>query len=228
VSESVREVKEPVAAASASGAEQQSPARTAQSRSRKAEQALATRAALIGAATSLFAERGFAGVSAEEIVAAAGVTRGALYHHFDGKQGLFEAVYEDVERRLVEELAQAAMSGRDPLAALHAGAQAFLDACERPEVRRITLIDAPSVLGWQRWREIGVRYGLGVIEATLQAAMDAGLIARQPTRVLAHLLLGAVDEAAMLVAQAHDDDGVTRRHVGEAVDRYIDMLHPPR
>jgi AcrR family transcriptional regulator len=200
------------------------PAATAP-RSRKAEQSQATRTALVQAALPLFAQRGFADVASEEIAAAAGVTRGALYHHFDGKRGLFQAVYEDVERRLVEDLAAAAMAGRNPLEALHAGAQAFLDACEQPEVQRITLLDAPSVLGWEQWRAIGLRYGLGVIEATLQAAIEEGQIEEQPTRVLAHLLLGAIDEAAMLIAQA-DDEGITRARVGEAVDRYIDMLRP--
>ena len=117
----------------------------------KAEQSEATRAALIAAAHSLFAERGYAAVGTEEIVRAAGLTRGALYHHFAGKLELFQAVYEDVERRLVEQIAASAMPGAgDPLQALHAGAQAFLDACEDPAVQRIALLDAPSVLGWER------------------------------------------------------------------------------
>ena len=192
----------------------------------KAEQSEATRVALTAAARTLFAERGYAAVGTEEIVRAAGVTRGALYHHFAGKKELFEAVYEDVERQLVERIAESAISSAsDPLQALHAGAQAFLDACEDPAVQRIALLDAPSVLGWEQWRAIGLRYGFGLVEGTVQAAMDAGLIDRQPVRPLAHLLLGAIDEGAMLVARA-DDEGKTRRQVGASVARILEALRP--
>jgi AcrR family transcriptional regulator len=195
-------------------------------RNLQAERSEATRAALVSAASQLFATRGYAGVGTEEIVRAAGVTRGALYHHFAGKRELFSAVYEDVERRLVERIAQSAIaSASDPLTALHAGAQAFLDACEDPAVQRIALIDAPAVLGWEQWREIGMSYGFGLVEATLQAAVDAGLIERQPVRPLAHLLLGAIDEGAMLVARA-DDGGKTREEVGASLARMLEALRP--
>lgn len=192
--------------------------------SSKAAQSEATRSALIATARSLFAERGYAGVGTEEIVRKAGVTRGALYHHFAGKKELFEAVYEDVERQLVENIAASAISSAsDPLEALHAGAQAFLDACEDPAVQRIALVDAPSVLGWEQWREIGLRYGFGLVRATVEAAMDAGLIERQPVDALSHLLLGAIDEGAMLIARA-DDGGTTRGQVGATVKRLLDSL----
>jgi AcrR family transcriptional regulator len=194
--------------------------------SRKAQQSEATRAVLITEGRRLFAARGYAGVGTEEIVRAAGVTRGALYHHFAGKGDLFRAVYEDVERELVERVAAAATAADDPLEVLHAGVQAFLDACEDPAVERIALIDAPSVLGWERWREIGLQYGFGLVHGALAAAMDAGLIERQPVRALAHLLLGALDEAALLVARA-DDDGQTRREVGHALERRLNALRPP-
>jgi AcrR family transcriptional regulator len=195
-------------------------------RSRKAEQSDATRANLVAAARERFAARGFAGVGTEEIVRAAGVSRGALYHHFAGKEELFEAVYEAVERELVERIAERAAGAGDPLSALHAGAAAFLDACESPAVQRIALIDGPSVLGWERWREIGMRYGFGLVQATLEAAMDAGQIERRPARPLAHLLLGAIDEAGLVVARA-DDGGATRREIGEALARQLDALRAP-
>jgi AcrR family transcriptional regulator len=201
--------------------EQGSPAPSA-----KAAQSEATRAALIATARGLFAERGYAGVGTEEIVRTAGVTRGALYHHFAGKKELFEAVYEDVERQLVEQIAASAISSAtDPLEALHAGAQAFLDACEDPAVQRIALVDAPSVLGWEQWREIGLRYGFGLVRSTVEAAMDAGLIERQPVDALSHLLLGAIDEGAMLIARS-DDGGTTREEVGATVKRLLDALAP--
>lgn len=201
-------------------------AATRAGRGLQAERSEATRAALIAAARELFAARGYGGVGTEEIVRAAGVTRGALYHHFSGKRELFRAVYEEVERQLVEQIAQSAIaSASDPLAALHAGAQAFLDACEDPAVQRIALLDAPAVLGWEQWREIGMSYGFGLVEATLQAAVDAGLIEPQPVRPLAHLLLGAIDEGAMLVARA-DDRGKTRDEVGASVARILEALRP--
>jgi AcrR family transcriptional regulator len=191
----------------------------------KAQQSEATRAALVAAARPLFAERGYAGVGTEEIVRAAGVTRGALYHHFADKKDLFRAVYEDVERELVEQIAAGALSAADPVEALRAGSQAWLDACEQPGTQQIALLDAPSVLGWEEWREIGMRYGFGLVQGTLQAAMDAGLLEPQPVRPLAHLVLGAIDEAAMLVARA-DDGGQTRREVGESVERFLGHLAP--
>jgi AcrR family transcriptional regulator len=192
----------------------------------KAEQSEATRGALVDVARELFAQRGYAAVGTEEIVRAAGLTRGALYHHFAGKAELFQAVYEDVESQLVQRIASSAISSAsDPLRALHAGAQAFLDACEDPTVQRIALVDAPSVLGWERWREIGLRYGFGLVQETVQAAIDAGLIESQPVGPLAHLLLGAIDEGAMLIARA-DDGGETRAQVGASVARFLEALRP--
>src|SRR5947209_19659658 len=194
-------------------------------RTRLEERSEETRQALIQAARELFAERGFAGVGTEEIVRAARMTRGALYHHFESKEDLFRAVYEDVERELVERIGTDAMSAPDPLQALRAGARAFLDACEDPAVQRIALLDAPSVLGWEEWREIGLRYGFGLVEGVLQEAMNAGAIEPQPVRPLAHLVLGAIDEAAMVVARA-SDDGRTRHEIGESVDRFLESLQP--
>ncbi len=193
---------------------------------RQAERSEATRSALVSAARELFAQRGYSGVGTEEIVRAAGVTRGALYHHFEDKRDLFLAVYEALESELMAEIAQGAMSAKDPVEALRAGSEAWLNACEDPAIQRIVLLDAPSVLGWDQWREIGLKYGFGLVEETLKAAMEAGLIERAPSRPLAHLVLGAIDEAALVVARAPDDGGRTRREMGEAVDRFIDHLVP--
>lgn len=192
-------------------------------RSRVEERTEETRRALIEAARALFAQHGFAAVSTEEIVRGARLTRGALYHHFEGKEDLFRAVYEEVERDLVEKIAARAATGKAPIEALRKGADAFLDACEDPAVQRIALIDAPAVLGWEQWREIGLKYGFGLVQGTLQAAIDAGQIERQPVVPLAHMLLGAIDEAAMLVARA-DDGGRTKRQVRATVARLLDGL----
>jgi len=172
------------------------------------ERSESTRAALVEAARSLFAERGFTGVGTEEIVRAAGVTRGALYHHFEGKRELFAAVYEQIEAELAQRIAAGALASNasSPLEAMRAGSEMFLAACTEPDVQQIALLDGPSVLGWDRWREIAAEHGLGLIEASLQAAIEAGSIARQPVRPLAHVLMGALDEAAMLVARAEDPE----------------------
>jgi AcrR family transcriptional regulator len=209
------------------GSQKGSPAPGA--RRSQAERSEATRAALLDAARPLFAERGFAGVGTEEIVRAAGVTRGALYHHFDDKRDLFEAVYAQVEAELAQRIAAGALRPgiAEPLAAMRAGAEMFLDSCTVPEVQQIALLDGPSVLGWDRWREIGAEHGLGLIEATLRAAIEGGAVAEQPVRPLAHVLMGALDEAAMLVARA-DDPEAARAEVGRTIDTLLAALSVDR
>ncbi|HEX5375129.1 MAG TPA: TetR family transcriptional regulator [Solirubrobacterales bacterium] len=189
------------------------------------ERSESTRAALIEAARGLFAERGYAGVGTEEIVRAAGVTRGALYHHFDGKLELFAAVYERIEAELAERIAAGALAANasSPLEAMRAGAEMFLAACTEPAVQQIALLDGPAVLGWDRWRAIAAEHGLGLIEASLQAAIDAGAIEAQPVRPLAHVLMGALDEAAMLVACAEDAE-TTQAEVKAALDLLLNGL----
>jgi AcrR family transcriptional regulator len=191
----------------------------------QAERSDATRAALVAAARPLFAKRGYAGVGTEEIARAAGVTRGALYHHFDGKRELFEAVYERIEIELAERIASGALQANasSPLAAMKAGAEMFLLASTEPETQQIVLLDGPSVLGWDRWREIATEHGLGLIEATLAAAVEAGEIDPQPVRPLAHVLMGALDEAAMLVARADDAERM-RAEVGPTLGALLDGL----
>jgi AcrR family transcriptional regulator len=186
----------------------------------QAERREATRSALLAAARALFAQRGYASVGTEEIVQRAGVTRGALYHHFRGKRDLFETVYERVEEELTARIAAGVSGAENPIELLRKGAAIFLDACLDPEVQRIALIDAPSVLGWELWREIGQRYGLGLIQAALQNAVDTGAIPEQPVRPLAHVLLGALDEAALLVARS-DDVKTTRAEVGRTLDQLL-------
>jgi AcrR family transcriptional regulator len=189
----------------------------------QAERSQATRAALITTARPLFAERGYAAVATEEIVRAAGLTRGALYHHFGGKRELLAAVYEQLERELAERIASVALGASDPLGAMQSGTEMFLDACLDPEVQQIVLLDAPAVLGWERWREIASEHGLGLIEGTLQAAMDSGQIAPQPVKPLAHVLMGALDEAAMVVARA-EDPAAMRVEVAATLQSLLDGL----
>jgi AcrR family transcriptional regulator len=193
-------------------------------RGSNAERSEATRRRLVRAARRLFAKRGYAGVGTEEIVRAAGVTRGALYHHFDGKRELLEAVYEQIEAEVSEKIAAGALTATaDPIEALRAGAEMFLDHCMEPEVQRIVLLDAPAVLGWERWREIAAGYGLGLIEGALAAAMEAGAIAAQPPKPLAHALMGALDEIAMYVARA-EDTKAARAEAGATLSALLESL----
>jgi AcrR family transcriptional regulator len=193
----------------------------------KAERSEETRALLVTTARALFAERGYAAVGTEEIVRNAGITRGALYHHFGGKKDLLEAVYCQVEEELTQEIGQLVLreAAESPLAAMETGARAFIEACSRPEVERIVLLDSPAVLGWDRWREIASSYGLGLIEASLAAAMEAGEIERRPVRPLAHILMGAMDEAAMLAARSHDP--ADREAVGDLLAWVLSRLAGP-
>jgi len=191
--------------------------------SRKAAQSEVTRAKLVRAGRRLFGKRGYADVGTEEIVRAAGVTRGALYHQFADKRELFAAVFEDTEAELIAEAAQRVAATDDPLEALRGGFQGWLEACSRPAVQRIVLVDAPAVLGWEEWRAIGERHGLGVTMAALQAGVDAGAIAPQPVRPLAHVVVGALDEAALYVARA-DDPETAQAEMALILDRLIDSL----
>lgn len=179
----------------------------------------------MAAGRRLFGARGYADVGTPELAREAGVTRGALYHQFADKKSLFAAVVEAVEADLTDQIAtRVAESGvTQPLTALRAGADAWLDAAADPVVQRILLLDAPVVLGPEAWREIALRYGLGLTEGLLQAGMDSGDLAVQPLRPLAQILIGALDEAALLIAHA-DDPSQARRDVETVVTTLLDGL----
>ena len=189
----------------------------------KAEQADATRAALSAAARLLFTERGYAATSTTEIVERAGVTRGALYHHFAAKDELFRAVFEQLEGEVTRHVAEEALTSPDPLEQLRRGTRAYLEACIDPAVQRVVLLDGPSVLGWETWQEIEQRYGYGLVVAGVEAAMAAGLISAQPVEPLAHVLFGALTEAGMVVARA-DEPLTARADMEAAMDRLLDGL----
>ena len=194
----------------------------------QADRTAATRAALVGAARQLFAEHGYADVGTERVAQAAGVTRGALYDQFADKAELFAAVLEAVELDLTQRLTEvvAAMPQDDPLAVVAAGAEAWLDASVEPEVRRIALLDGPAVLGWERWREVGMRHGFGLVTGLLGELIEAGAIPAQPLEPLAHVLIGALDEAALYVAQAADPT-TARIEAGAVLRRLVIALLGP-
>jgi AcrR family transcriptional regulator len=187
--------------------------------SRQAERSEATRAKLIRAARTLFAKRGYADVGTEEIVQRAKVTRGALYHHFEDKRDLFRAVHEQIEEELTSAVAAQLAEGgdQDPLEVLLGGTRTFLDHCIDPEVARISLMEAPGILGWPEWRRIEEKYGLGLVTAALRGAMDAGALREQPLRPLAQVLLAGVVEAALMIANADDPVAVREEAEGALI-----------
>jgi AcrR family transcriptional regulator len=189
----------------------------------------ATRQRLVAAARRLFAKRGYAGVGTEEIVRAAGVTRGALYHQFRDKNDLFAAVAETVQAGIAHRITAGAEADgpTDPMTQLHAGVRRFLEACADPAVERILLLDGPAVLGWQAWRDLADRYGLGLLQHALQAAIDAGAITAQPVGALAHVLIGALDESALYIARAEDPE-TARRQCMAILEQMLDGLAPHR
>ncbi|MFN8152022.1 MAG: TetR/AcrR family transcriptional regulator [Solirubrobacterales bacterium] len=182
-----------------------SPART------QRERRETTRAALVAAGRKLFARDGFDGVSSEALVAEAGVTRGALYHHFDGKRGLFAAVFEEIEAEFASRFDLGGLDSSQPLDVLIAAVDQFLGISLEADVQRIALIDGPAVLGWEAWYEVETRHGLGLIEGGLRAAVDAGQIDPLPVNEVAVMMLGALTEAALLLARAEDQEAARER-----------------
>jgi len=196
-----------------------------QERRTQAERSAATQQALQAAARRLWGERGYAEVSTPEIAEAAGVTRGAMYHQFPDKTALFISVLEAVETDVMRRLAAAVVAAAPdtPADTLHVAADAWLDIAGEPEVRRLVLLDAPNILGWAGFREISQRYGLGMTEQLLTAAIEAGQLKAQPVRPLATVMIGALDEAAMSIANA-DDTTAEREQVRAVVHDLIDGL----
>ena len=190
---------------------------------RRAEYAEATRAALVDAAAELFAQRGYGATSLDDVAAAVRVTKGAVYHHFKGKRDLFYAVCEQVETEVVAHVGQGDVDIRDPWDALVRGVDRYLDACLEPKVQRILLLDAPTVLGWDGWRELESRFALGLTVAAIEVAMEAKVLRRQPVEPLAHMLLGALTEATLYIARA-EDRREAREQVGGSVRTLLEGL----
>lgn len=189
------------------------------------ERSAATRDALIAAARKLWGLRGYAEVGTPEIATAAGVTRGAMYHQFADKAALFREVVEAVEQDVMARMGRlvAESGATTPADAIRAAVDAWLDVSGDPEVRQLMLLDAPSVLGWAGFRDVAQRYSLGMTEQLITEAIRAGQLPKQPVRPLAHVLIGALDEAAMLISTA-DDPKRTRRETRQVLHRLIDGM----
>ena len=193
---------------------------------RATERAQATRQRFLAVATRLFAERGYEGTSIEAILEETGASRGSLYHHFPGKDALFEAVLI----RLLEDTGQqtilAADGAPDSVAAMQAGCRAWVRLARDPVIQRIVLIDGPSVLGWEHWRELDEQQSLGLLQFSLGAAAAEGRVAPELVDMFAHVLMAALSEIAMVVARSDDPEGAVRS--GEAaVDELIQRLLGP-
>jgi AcrR family transcriptional regulator len=193
---------------------------------KRAAQGRATRDQLIEVATSLFAEHGYEGTSIEAVLTAAGVSRGALYHHFAGKEALFTAVLEAVSERITAQVTEVISGCTDPVDAVRTAALAWIDLAGDPVIQQIMLVDAPSVLGWEQWRAMDEGKTVSAMQAMLKAVSDTGRLPQELVGPFAHMILAALDEAAMVVARASD----SRLAVAEerqAVEEFLARLLRP-
>ena len=193
---------------------------------KRAAQGRATRGQLIEVATRLFTEHGYEGTSIEAVLAAAGVSRGALYHHFAGKEALFEAVVAAVSDRVTAELAEAIRDCLDPVDAMRTAALAWIGLAGDPVVQRIVLVDAPSVLGWDRWRAMDDGRTLGALRVMLQAVSDSGRLPSELVGPFAHMILAALDEITLVTARAADSKTAVAE-ARTAVEALLDRLLRP-
>jgi AcrR family transcriptional regulator len=188
----------------------------------RAQQREHTRRVLLRESRHLFATRGYGPVGLAEIVRAAGVTKGALYHHFDSKAQLFRAVLEQVQQEVADKVVEAAASHADAWTQLTAGCQAFLAASTDPDIQRIMLIDGPAVLGWNEWRALDEATSARHLAETLGLLIEQGTIAAQPVEPLTHLLSGAMNEAALWLATSTNPDDLA--HTWSALSRLLEAL----
>jgi AcrR family transcriptional regulator len=193
---------------------------------KRAAQGRATRGQLIEVATRLFAEHGYEGTSIEAVLSAAGVSRGALYHHFAGKEALFEAVVSAVSDQVTMELTAAVRGCDDPLDAMRTAALAWVGLAADPVIQRVVLVDAPSVLGWERWRAMDDGRTLGTMRAMLQAVSDSGRLPSELVVPFSHMILAALDEIVLVIARA-PDSGAAVTEGRMAVRALLDRLLRP-
>lgn len=191
---------------------------------RRIERGAATRDRFVETAIELFTTHGYAGVSIEAVLQACGVSRGALYHHFPGKDALFTAALEVVEQRIAAAVMAAALPVVDPMARVKAGTRAWLSlASEDETVRRMVLGDAPAVLGWSAWRALEERYVLGLLKTGLTAVAETGEVAPDRVTFYANALLALLTEAALMIAQSPDPAAATGV-AQETIDAFLGGL----
>jgi AcrR family transcriptional regulator len=184
---------------------------------------ITTTASLLEAARIEFATQGFMGAKTETIVEAAGVTRGALYHHFRDKAALFDALVERMQDEIAREVGDAARAATSPFEAFRAGCNAYLDCCTRPDVRQIVLLDGPAVLGWERWRELDERHAYRSTVHAVTACIEAGEIVAADPEAMARVLLAAVTQVGLDIGRTANPQR-HRRALGDALDLVLDRL----
>ena len=189
----------------------------------RVERGKATRERLVATARELFGRDGYEATSVEAVLKEAGVAKGSLYHHFENKPALFDAVLDQVVAEVAGKAARAAAQHEDPVEGLRAGCHAWLRMSLDPAVQRIALVDAPAVLGWSRWRELDEQYTLGGVRRGLQQVADSGRLPAAQVDALANMLLAAVGEAALLIVQA-DDPEASLADGQAAFDTLLDRL----
>ena len=189
----------------------------------RVEKGRETRERLIATGRALFAERGYEATPIEAILEAAGVARGALYHHFATKEALFDAVLDRLVAEIADTAADAARTASDPAASLRAGCSAWLRMALRPDVQRIALVDAPAVVGWTRWRALDEQHTLGRLRANLRAIADGGRLPVEQVDLLTNMVLASVIEAALTIAEAGDPQAAFESGQA-AVDTLLDRL----
>jgi AcrR family transcriptional regulator len=190
------------------------------------EKGQATRERLVTAARGLFASQGYEATSVDAVLKAAGVARGSLYHHFPTKEALFDAVLDQVVAEVAAEVGKRARRQSDPLESLRAGCRTWLQMALDPGVQRIAIVDAPAVVGWARWRELDEQHTLGGVRKSLRAIAEQGRLPAGQVDLMAHMVLAAVNEAALLIARA-DDPPAALRTGRRAVDTLLDRLVSP-
>jgi AcrR family transcriptional regulator len=199
------------------------PTKTASRRRTQRERSEATTSQILATARKLFARDGYAATSLDAVVQSCGMTKGAFYHHFKDKAELFAAVYEEEERKLGEAMATAYLQKKDPWTGFAAGAKAFLEASFDPGVQQITLIDAPSALGFDRMREIQSRHTLALMKGGLKQAIAAGRIRRREIEPLANVLFGGMCQAVTFVLHS-DDQASALKKVNRELTAVLDGL----
>jgi len=188
---------------------------------RRAEEAEETSQRIIAIATRHFATHGYASTSLEAVVQEAGVTRGALYHHFDGKQGLFEAVIRKIQAAIAERTALGSQNAETLWAGFIAGCHAWLAAASDPAVQKILIVDAPAVLGWERWLAMDAEGGASLLRAGLEELRTEKVILDRSTDALFHLLNGAMNQAVLWIARSAEP----QRALAEAQTTLEQLLH---
>ncbi|MET0134828.1 MAG: TetR/AcrR family transcriptional regulator [Kibdelosporangium sp.] len=173
-------------------------------RSRRTDYSESTKQALVDSATELFTRNGYAATSLDAIVKRARVTKGALYHHFSGKQALFEAAFNQVEQRAMAQLGKAVDSGGSPWERALNGVQEYIKVCLDPAYQRLVIREAPVVMGMERWREAEEHFSFGIVKQVLEQLIEAGELTDVPVEVTARMMFASLSAGAAIIAEAGD------------------------